>query len=488
MLAALLKLSRNTLFRLSLLGATLFIVSLLLVLGYVYYATVQTDLRDVDRRLRTEFEDIKATYQTDGHEFVQNDIINRAAAFDTLYLYVQGSSASGNMGYFLTDGGERNVKQVPVPVDESGEMSFNNFIIGRFNEETEETVDRRARGVIGYLYQGDARSGLLWVARDIETIRRTGSRVIRAIISSSIIALILGLISSWYVARRFSRRIEDFNALAMDVRAGDLSRRAKRNFSGDELDTLGGQLNDMLDQITHLMQSMRYTGESIAHDLRSPLTRLRTRLESAAGDIKDEQASDVLMSAAGDTDELLKTFDSVLRIARLEAGERRETLDPVDPVPLLEDISELYEPACEDAGLSFSTDFQKGLLIRADRALFSQAVSNLVENAIKYTPEGGRIHIEMKKNKKGGSQLSVMDTGLGIAPKDRLRVKKRFVRLEQSRTEPGSGLGLSLVDAIAELHNAEFSFDDGLGNDDKFPGLSAKLIFPRLRHVKRTSA
>ena len=306
----------------------------------------------------------------------------------------------------------------------------------------------------------DPVAGLV-IGRDVEATMRTSDRVRNAIFTSSLLALVLGLISSWFVSRRFTSRIEDFNRLATDVRAGQLDRRAPRNFSEDELDLLAEHLNEMLDHIDRLMKAMRYAGDSIAHDLRSPLTRLRTRLESAAAEMQDSNASDTLFAAADDAASLLKTFDSVLRIARLEAGERRELLKDVDPKPLIDDIVELYEPSCEDVGLTLETDIHSDLLVSADRGLVSQAVSNLVENAIKYTPSGGNISVSLKRNKAGRVTISVVDTGPGIPEADRERVKERFVRLDKSRSQPGSGLGLALVEAISDLHRADFILADG---------------------------
>ena len=316
---------------------------------------------------------------------------------------------------------------------------------------------------------------------------RTGERVRTAILTSSAIALLLGLLSSFFVSRRFARRVEGFNRLATDVRAGNLERRAPRNYSEDEMDLLAEHLNAMLDHISRLMQAMRYAGDSVAHDLRTPLTRLRTRLETAAVELGNKAEADILYEAAGDADQLLSTFDSVLRIARLEAGERRELLTPLDPKPLLDDLAELYEPACEDAGLNFSSDIASKTLISADRGLLSQAVSNLLENAIKYTPTGGSVGLISRKRRGGGVEIAIIDDGPGIPSWDRERVKERFVRLDKSRSLPGSGLGLSLVEAVADLHRAEFRMSDNEdlpavedgGNPDR-PGLRAALMFPKI--------
>lgn len=486
MLDALKRLYRNTLFRLMLLAATLFVVSAIVSLGYVYDATVSAELRRIDKAMISEIKELETLYQERGFSGLNREIILRSSTGEGLYVMqytitVNGEPQSGFAG---------NLAELPGRATER-ELGF--FTLGRDSAyerlellysqrdtEGEDLIDRRARAFGRPLSVEGKQVGSILVGRDVEAIMRNAEQIKNAIITSAIIALILGLLSGWYVSRRFSRRIEGFNHLATEIRAGHLDRRAKRNHSGDELDLLAEHLNAMLDHISRLMTAMRYAGDSIAHDLRSPLTRLRTRLESAASDVKDIGASDALYAAADDAGELLRTFDSVLRIARLEAGERRELLVTLDPKPILDDIAELYEPSCEEAELTFSADIKSGLLILADRGLLSQAVSNLVENAIKYTPAGGSIELVLERGKSGRTEINVNDTGAGIPAQDRERVKERFVRLEKSRTEPGSGLGLAMVDAIADLHRAEFDLLDGKGGT----GLTVRLTFPRVKGKK----
>lgn len=482
MLAALKRLYRNTLFRLSLLGAVLFVVSLLISLGYVYYATISSELRDVDKTLIEETRNLQALYDKEGVISVNREIIMRASSNERLYLLQTGpNSMAGNLGPTIIS--QEDVELfglLQAPDQTQRPFSLIKFKYSVPNTEIDDLKNRRVRALAGYVFDSDRPVAGLIIGRDVETIMRTSDRVTRAMYISSILALVLGLISSWFVSGRFTRRIEEFNHLATDVRAGNLDRRATRNYSEDELDLLAEHLNAMLDHIDRLMKAMRYAGDSIAHDLRSPLTRLRTRLESAAVETANAGASDTLYAAAEDAGELLKTFDSVLRIARLEAGERRELLKDVDLKPVLADIAELYEPACEEENLSFTTNIEGNLLIRVDRGLLSQAVSNLVENAIKYTPSGGQIALKLERNKSGRVEISVTDSGPGIPEADRERVKERFVRLDKSRSQPGSGLGLSLVEAIADLHRAEFLLTEGILSEHG-KGLSAKLIFPRRR-------
>ena len=517
MIEAIKKLSRNTLFRLSLLGAFLFVVSLAAALGYVYFATITAELNRVDRSIEAEIAELQKIYDVGGIERIEVAITNeiltpqddfnsakyqqvynsggldavsravflRGASYEGLYILQTSRSVSGNLGEQTVQTTEK--EESLLPGIEGKSFTKLKFIYSDPRNEDSEISDRRGRGIAGNLFQNEDPVAGIVVGRDVEAITRTGERVKTAIYTSSILALLLGLISSWYVSRRFTRRVEAFNKLADDVRSGNLDRRAPRNYSEDEMDMLAEHLNAMLDHIDRLMKAMRYAGDSVAHDLRTPLTRLRTRLESAAIDLGDTPEADTLFAAAGDASELLQTFDGVLRIARLEAGERRELLTEVDPKPMLDDLAELYEPACEDAGLAFTSDIASDVMVLADRGLLSQAVSNLIENAIKYTPEGGKIHLQLTKNKAGRAEISISDDGPGIPAEDRERVKERFVRLDKSRTLPGSGLGLALVDAVADLHRAEFTMDVGLGTTDENPGLKAVLILPRRRALKQKS-
>lgn len=484
------KLYRNTLFRLSLLGAIFFMVALFIALGNVYFVTISSEIRRVDKTLVSEIEEFQTLLETSGIIALRREVFLRSALGDGHYVLISKNPdgqdvPTGNLV-------QRKVKKESIedsilPESAARELTRTDFVLIEEATETQLERERRMRGLSGPLNVGELTGAVVLVARDVEPTMRTAERVKNAIWTSSAIALILGLLSSWYVSTRFTRRVEAFNRLATDVRAGHLDRRAPRNYSEDEMDLLAEHLNAMLDHIDRLMKAMRYAGDSIAHDLRSPLTRLRTRLETAATEVRDEAAGDVLYAAATDADELLKTFDSVLRIARLEAGERRELLKDTDPKPVLDDIAELYEPACEDQNLSFTFEIEAGHRILADRGLISQAVSNLVENAIKYTPAGGAIHLSLTRNASGRSVICVADNGPGIPEADRQRVKERFVRLDASRSLPGSGLGLALVDAVADLHRAEFVLGEGLQNGERH-GLSVSLSFPRVRtHEKNTA-
>ncbi|MEM7729382.1 MAG: HAMP domain-containing sensor histidine kinase [Pseudomonadota bacterium] len=522
------RLLRNTVFRLSLVGSLLFGGSLLVAQLIVYDTIVSSEERRIEGGLREELVELERLFAQGGAAALQTaqrngvigpdvDQATAQAIFDqgaqrtlervitlrdlspdvySMFVF-KDASATGKM---VTD--EIEALKIAAPTlqryDEA-DLLREEVIAAVEIPDSDIIEERRILAIGNVLSQDEQKVGVIFVGRDVENIRRTGERMRGAMATSSLIALFLGILSSIFVARRFARRVDSLNRLATDVAAGHLDRRAPRNYSEDEMDRLSEHLNGMLDHIDRLMQAMRYAGDSVAHDLRTPLTRLRTRLETAAVDAGDGAEADVLFAAAGDADELLGTFDSVLRIARLEAGDRRELLKPMDPKPVLDDLAELYEPACEDAGLSFTHDIKDGLTIMADRGLLSHAVSNLLENAIKYAGGGGgtRIHLSAGRGPRGRVRVTIADDGPGIPVFDRERVRERFVRLDKSRTLPGSGLGLALVDAVADLHQAELIMDDGLGaqavrdgeeDHDGRPGLSVALVFPKVKAKPTRSA
>jgi signal transduction histidine kinase len=250
---------------------------------------------------------------------------------------------------------------------------------------------------------------------------------------------------------------------------GDLSQRIPIRGSGDELDQLAGNLNSMIDEIERLMDGIRHVSDNIAHDLRTPLTRLRNRLEQLQIDLEDGSPyqNDVEQGIA-DADQLLATFAALLRIARIEAGGHIAKFKNVDLATLVHDAAELYEALAEEKQLRFSTQVDASVAVDGDRDLLFQAITNLLDNAIKYTPAGGEVSLELKHIGKT-ADIVISDSGAGIPEAERDKVGQRFYRLESSRSTPGSGLGLSLVKAVANLHRAELLFEDNA------PGLKATL-------------
>jgi signal transduction histidine kinase len=267
------------------------------------------------------------------------------------------------------------------------------------------------------------------------------------------------------------------------VRAGDLHARARVRGTRDEYDELAEGLNDMLDRIERLMGGLRHAGDAIAHDLRSPLTRLRARMEVSLIDAENGKGDPVaaLETALMDADGVLKTFNAVLAIARLQAAGEAPDQKTFDSSELASDMAELYEASCEDKGLDFKAEIVPALNVRGNREFIAQALANILDNAIKYTPAGGAVMLRARRTSSGELEFSVTDTGPGVPDEDRARVVQRFVRLENSRSEPGAGLGLSLVQAVAASHGGRLELAEGPGEYDGFgPGLRVALVLPRV--------
>jgi signal transduction histidine kinase len=267
------------------------------------------------------------------------------------------------------------------------------------------------------------------------------------------------------------------------VQAGDIKARAKVRGAGDEFDELASGLNHMLDRLERSMAGLRHAGDAIAHDLRSPLTRLRARLEAALLDVDAGKgdAKAALHQVLDDAEGVLRTFNAVLAIARLQAAGQVPDQVMFGAGELAADVAELYEPLCEDKGLDFKAEATPALPARGNREFIAQALANLLDNAVKYTPSGGAVMLRVRRRSSGEVEFSVTDTGPGVAEADRERIVQRFVRLENSRSEPGSGLGLSLVAAVAEAHGGRLEIDEGPGRVGKTgPGLRTALVLPRV--------
>ncbi len=287
--------------------------------------------------------------------------------------------------------------------------------------------------------------------------------------------MVLGLGGGIFVARRVLRRIDAMTGTTQRIMAGDLSGRLPVGRSGDELDRLAGNLNAMLERIEALMVGLKEVSDNIAHDLKTPLTRLRNRAEEAlaqSGNEADYRAA--LERTIEESDGLIRTFNALLMIARAESGQARDNMIAFDAADVANGIQELYEPLAEDNGLVLAVNAETAPL-HGNRELIGQALANLVENAIKYGKPvaGGGPAILIEARRDGDRVLlGVTDHGPGIAEADRKHAVERFVRLEASRTKPGSGLGLSLASAVATLHGGTLVLDDA------GPGLRATLSLP----------
>jgi signal transduction histidine kinase len=293
------------------------------------------------------------------------------------------------------------------------------------------------------------------------------------------LALMIGLAAlSWvFVSRRVLKRIDSLSASSRKIMSGDLSGRLEVTGTGDEFDRLAASLNAMLERIEHLLYGLKDVSDNIAHDLKTPLTRLRNRVEEALSGPTDADAyRSALEATIEESDQLIRTFNALLMIARIEAGSPDGAMTELDSREIVRDVVDLYEPVAEEAGVELTVDTPAAVAFKGSRELLGQALANLIDNAIKHgddpRPQGGP-RITVATAREGGSVVfRVADNGPGIPEADRERVLQRFVRLEKSRSRPGSGLGLSLVAAVARLHHGTLELGDGK------PGLVVIIRLP----------
>ena len=441
---------RSASFRLSLIYILLFGSSAALLLGFLYWATAGTLSDQVDAIIEADIKGLAEQYEQRGTPGVAAIISERVR-----------KDPGGRTVYLLTDPLRRplvgNLSKWPtVAPDASGWIEF-------------ELQDRDAPD--GEVYLARARpfvllDGLnLLVGREVRELVRTRDMAINAVIWGSAITLALALAGGIAMSRSTTRRIEAINQTSREIADGALDRRIPTLGTDDEFDRLAIQLNEMLDRNQSLMEGLRHVTDNIAHDLRTPLSRLRQTLESLdENGLSKTGRTTRIDRAIAEADGLLSVFNALLRITQIEAGGRRENFATIDIGELLRDVAELYEPVAEEKNLSFSLRCDETTGIEGDRDLLFQAIANLADNAVKYAPPGGSVTMHAADR-----TVTVSDTGPGIPEEAFEEVFLRFHRLETARSTPGSGLGLSLVKAVANLHNG------GVKLEDNCPGLKAIL-------------
>ena len=463
------KLIRTTAFRLTLAYLFLFALFAASLLGYFAWNTRRLITEQITSTVNAETSEISDIFARRGLRGLVFSIENRALRPGAnLYLVTapNGQALAGNVGSLA-----------PGVMATSG---WSETAYRRLDEQ--DTADHRALARVTELSNGFR----LLIGRDLEERRRLFGIVAKAAQWSLLVVVVLGLGGGIFVARRVLRRIDAMTGTTQRIMAGDLSGRLPVGRSGDELDRLAENLNAMLERIEALMMGLKEVSDNIAHDLKTPLTRLRNRAEEALAKSGTEaEYRGALERTIEESDGLIRTFNALLMIARAESGQARGNMDDFDAADVAKGIHELYEPLAEDGGMTLQVRTVSAPL-HGNRELISQALANLVENAIKYgkpvasaqplgadavAPSARDILIEVRRD--GDSVLlSVRDHGPGIPEADRKHAVERFVRLEASRTQPGSGLGLSLASAVATLHSGELRLADA------YPGLAATLALP----------
>lgn len=457
------KLIRTTAFRLVVTYLLVFVVFAGLLLGYVAWNARSVLEAQLSETIDTEIQSLAEQYRLGGPRRLASSIERRSrSALGFIYLLTdpQGEVIAGN-----------TPEVQPAMGRQPGWYEF------RFTR----TEDQQAGVVHARIRLFVLPNGLkLIVGHDLADRQRMRLVIRNAMMMSLVLVLALGGIGALVVSRRVLRPVDNMTEAASRIMAGNLAERLPVRGVNDEFDRLAEHLNLMLNRIGELMNGLREVSDNIAHDLRTPLTRLRASSEEALRTAKSpEELTRALERTIEESDGLIKIFNALLMIARAEAGSAPGTLANVSLAEIVADVVELYEPVAEEAGVTLNMGEMVAADVRGSRELLSQAIANLVDNAIKHgrPAEGGKpgeIRISMRSAAETVA-LVVADNGSGVPPEDHERVLERFVRLEKSRAQPGSGLGLSLVAAIARLHGGKVSLED---NE---PGLRVVLTLPLRR-------
>jgi signal transduction histidine kinase len=442
-------------FRLALGCGLLVVGSMAVISAMFYFATVGVLSRDTDAQLTALTQEFAAEFRAGGAAAVERMIVDRLG---------DNSGDEDTEVYLLTGPDGRKI---------AGNLSGwrpNSIPFGRLSDEN---VVRDGRPSISRLLPRRLANGdILVVGRDMSDRREIQGLVWRALIGGGIFALVLGIIGALLFRRRLERQIATIRHAALDIEAGDLSRRIPVSGIGDEFARLGRDINHMLDRIEHLMDGVRHVSNAIAHDLRTPLGRIRGQLDAA---LRPGGGRGKLPAAARasikEIDELIAVFDRLLQIAEAEAGARRQNFAPVKVADVVAGVVELYDAAAEERGIALTTELDRAATILGDRQLIASAVANLLDNALKYAGDGARVRIAVGSDKDAVAIL-VADNGPGVPAAERPRIVERFYRLDRSRSLPGNGLGLSIVSAVAASHGGRLFLEDAE------PGLSARITLP----------
>lgn len=444
-------------FRFAALFAVLFLAAMLGFALMLWWGTAGTLSRQIDDAIRADALGLQEAWRTGGVAAVREAIGERLAVdIDDHAIYLLTDEAGLRLA--------GNLDRWPAMPETPGSWSA-------------EAVRRDGVVVPARLYRLPLDRGhRLLVGRDATDREKLRSLLSEALLWSFAVAVAFALAGAAALRRALADRLRAAAATASAIAAGDLSRRVPLSSQRDEFDQLGASMNAMLDRIDQLMIGIKGVSDSIAHDLRTPIARARMRLENALLSAPDAESLRAAMeTTVADLDGISRVFQALLRIVEAEAGARRAAFAPFDLAAVLTDATEVYGALAEERGLHLQTSWPDRLEMVGDRDMVLQAVANLLDNAVKFTPAGGTIRLSAGTPARGKRHVSVSDEGPGLTPEDRARAGERFFRADPSRALPGAGLGLSLVKAVAALHDGELRLRDARAGAER-PGLEARLL------------
>ena len=425
----------------------------------LYFGTVGVIERKIDAKINTISERLLSRFDNGGIDSVQHEIeqlLSDGTDQDTeIYLLIEpgGRSIAGNLSRW-------DARDVPL---------------GRLTDSRVTRGGRPSRGrlLLHRLPGGD----LLVVGRDLQDVNEIEALVLRSLLIGGSIALILAIGGAALFRHQLERRIAAIRHAALEIEAGNLSRRIPVVDADDEFSRLSREINHMLDRIQKLVDGVRDVSNAIAHDLRTPLGRIRNQLEGVLhAEQGIEQLRETAGSAIGGIDELIMVFDKLLQIAEAESGARRQSFAPTALRALITDIVELYDATAEVQGVRLAIDIDDQPVVLGDKALLGSAIANLLDNALKYAGDAATVWLRVMVDATAVS-IVIQDNGPGIPAAERSKVTARFYRLDQSRNLPGNGLGLPIVTAICQLHGGQLILEDGA------PGLVARIVLPRMEQA-----
>ena len=450
-------------FRLALSYGLLAIGSMSVISAAFYFGTVGVLERGIEAKLLSLSKRLAAHYESRGDEELRREIQQ---------LLVDGIEQDTEVYLFVAPDGRKLVGNIFGWTEKSAPL----------DTLTDLAVMRNGRPSLSRLLPRLLPDGsILVVGRDLQDKREIERLVWHALLAGGAVALLLTIGGALLFRRQIEDRVGAIRRTAQEIEAGDLSRRIPISDAEDEFARLNRDINRMLDRIEHLMDGVRHVSNAIAHDLRTPLARIRSRLEEAlsSGDSVAQLACTARF-AIQQVDELIQMLDRLLQIAEAESGARRQSFAPVPLASVLSDVVELYDASAEAEGITLVSKVEGRPIALGDKNLLTSALANLIDNALKYAGIGSTVQVRAIEDRDTVS-IVVQDDGPGIPPAERVRVVDRFYRLDHSRSLPGNGLGLSIVTAIASLHWGKLELADA------FPGLLARVVLPREAAAARPS-
>jgi len=452
--------ARTAAFRLALVYAVIFGISSLLLFGFLYWRISVYGLEQLRASIDLEMSVLIEEGRRSGTERLREEV-------DRL-----GGSAESRSNYYLLQdpGGRAIAGNMAAMTPRSGIFEFTIAPLSTTTSTTTSTA--RAGGGLS-LFRGSILpdGSFLAIGRPLSELDDLNRLVLRALLAAVLVTAVLALTGGLLLGRGVLHRIDTIAQTSARVVDGQLDVRVPVLGTGDELDRLSSNLNHMLDRIQQLMEGVRQVSNDIAHDLRTPLARLRQRLERLSLAQTGVAGRDELEAALAEIDGILATFSALLRIAQIESGSRRSGFRLVDLSEVFGRLAEAYAPVAEDRGQQFCATIDPGVTQNGDRELLTQMVANLVENAIRHAPDGATVTMRLRRGEGGRPEAVIADNGPGIPKAETANVFRRFYRLERNRTTAGNGLGLPLVAAVAELHGIRLELGDNR------PGLIVTLRF-----------